>query len=337
MPRFLPSPRRASAAPLVAVLLALVLAAPARGQGVEDRLRSLGEANARLYSHPLSSGLAAGLASGWFHSAEPLEVLGVELSVGAMGSTVPEEDESYQPVLPQEVTVELNGQTRTFSRPYGTAEGLRTPTAAGDGQGAVVFPQGDFQDAIEDANRTSEEFALRFPNGFDMPAVPVAVIQGSVGLPAGTEVTARLIPSLEIDDDVGTISSFGFGAKHSVSQWIPGPVPVDLAVEAGIQSFDAGDYLSAESRHVSLVVSREVGVITLYGSGGVEDSEVDVSYTLENPVPGEDDVEVAFSDEGENTSRFTAGFNLDLLFLQLGAGYTVAEYEVLNASVGVTF
>ncbi len=324
-------------APAAAAALALLLAVPLQGQGLEDRLRALGAENGRRYSHPVSSGLAAGLASGWFHSADPLDVLGVEVSVRAAGSLVPEEDDSFRPALPEQVTVELDGERTTFSDPYGEGPGPRTPTASGTGRGQVVQPQGAFAEAIEDAGRAPSDFALRFPDGFDIPAVPLAVLQGSVGLPAGTEVTARLIPSFELHEDVGALSSLGFGVKHSIDQWIPGRLPVDLAVEGGIQSFEAGDYLSAESRHASLVASREVGVLTLYGAAGVEETEVDVSYTLASPVPGREDVEVAFSDEGDNTTRFTAGFNLDLLFLQLNAGYTVAEYRVLDASVGLTF
>lgn len=322
-------------APLSAALLALALAAPLRGQGLEDRLRSLGEENGRRYSHPVSAGLAAGLATGWFHSARPLDVLGVDLSVRAMGTLVPEEDETFRPVVPSSITVpELDG--RTFSDPYGAVT-ARTPTAVGAGPGVVLEPRGGFRQALESEGLDPADFALRFPDGFDIPAVPLAVLQGSVGLPLGTEVTARLIPSIEVDEDVGSLSSFGVGLKHSIDQWIPGRTPVDLAVEGGIQSFEAGDYLEADARHLSLVVSRTVGVLTLYGAGGLESTDIDVSYTLANPVPGEEDVEIAFSDEGENTSRLTGGFNLDLTFLQLNAGYTLAEYRVLNASFGLSF
>lgn len=323
-------------ASLLAVLAALVLAVPLDAQSLEDRIRILGAENARRYSHPVSAGLAAGLASGWHHSAETPDVLGVELSLQAMGAIVPEEDESFRPALPTSITVpELDG--RTFSNPYGTSTMVRTPTAVGEGAGSAIGPQGEFRQALVDEGLDPSDFALRFPDGFDIPAVPLAVIQGSVGLPAGTEVTGRLIPSIEVDRDVGSLSSFGVGLKHSISQWIPGRTPVDLAVEGGVQSFEAGDYLEADSRHVALVVSRKVGLLTLYGSGGLEETDVDVSYTLENPLAGEEDLEIAFSDEGENTHRFTAGFNLDLLFLQLNAGYTLAEYQVLNASVGLTF
>ena len=128
MPR-LPVPDRV-AAPLMAVLAALVLSAPLAAQSLEDRLRTLGAENARRYSHPVSSGLAAGMGSGWHHSARPLDVLGVELSLQAVGAIVPEEDDTFRPALPGSITVpELGG--RTFSNPYGTSTMITTPTAAG--------------------------------------------------------------------------------------------------------------------------------------------------------------------------------------------------------------
>lgn len=336
MSRSAPDPGSRLVAPVLAALLVLGLAAPVHGQEVEDRLRTLGVENGRLYLHPVSAGLAAGLASGWSHSAATLDFGTVDLSVRVTGSIVPEEDESFEPVLPASITVpELDG--RTFSDPYGDGEGLRTPTAAGAGGGTRVEPQGELLQAIQEEGLDPDDFAFRFPDGFDIPTLPIAVLQGSVGLPAGTQATMRLVPEMVVNEDVGPLSSLGFGVKHSLSQWVPGSTPVDVALEAGVQTFDAGDYLSADSRHASLAVSREVGVLTLYASGGLEDSEVDVSYTLRNPRSGGEDVEVAFTEEGENSTRFTGGFHLDLLFLQLNAGYTVAEYPVLNASFGVRF
>jgi len=336
MPRAVPVSPSRLAAPILAALLVVAASAPVAAQDLEERLRTLGRENGRLYSHPVSAGLAAGLSSGWSHSAAPLDFGTVDVSVRVTGSLVPEEDESFQPILPASITVpELDG--RTFSDPYGSGMDLRTPTAAGRGGGTVIEPRGELRQAIMEEGLDPDDFALRFPDGFDIPAVPMAVFQGTVGLPAGTQATVRFIPDIEVDEDVGALSSVGFGVQHSVSQWIPGETPVDVALEAGIQTFEAGDYLSADSRHASLVVSRDVGVLTLYGSGGVEDADVDVSYTLDDPRAGAEDVEITFTDEGENTARFTAGFHLDLLFLQLNAGYTLAEYQVLNASVGVRF
>ena len=331
--------RDARCAPLVAFALAcaaFLVPAPAQAQGIEERIRELGAENGRLYLRPVVTGLGAGMNSAWFESAGTLDLFHVDFSLRAMGTIVPEEGDGFQPVLPSSVRVEELGN-REFQDPYGSSAGLVTPTATGQGPGISVQPQGAFRDSLVARELDPAAFALPFPRGFDIPAVPLAVLQGSVGLPVGTEATLRLIPSIEIDEDIGELQSFGFGLKHEVSRWFTDPLPLDLAVAGGIQSFDAGEYLSADSRYVAGIASKELAVLTVFASGALEESDVDVAYTLENPRLPDSGTTIAFSDEGENSSRFTTGFNLDLLFLQAGAAYTFSAYDVVDAHLGLSF
>lgn len=337
--RSLPCPSGGATVVLLGVLLAsaaLLVPRPTAAQGVEERLRELGADNGRLYIRPVSTGLGAGMNSAWFESAETLDFLHVDVSLRAMGAIVPDQSDSFQPALPPSVTVEeLSG--RSFQDPYGTGAGLSTPTATGQGPGITVEPQGAFRDSLVANGLDPADFALAFPQGFDIPAVPLAVLQGTLGLAAGTETTFRLIPSLEIDEDLGAIQSFGVGLKHNLAHWFRGGLPVDFALAGGIQSFDAGQYLEADSRYAAAIASKELAVLTLFASGAIEDSDVDVSYTLENPRLPDAGTTISFSDEGQNSSRLTTGFNLDLLFLQLGAAYTMSTYDVANAHVGLRF
>ena len=336
-------PRRHRPVALAGVL-ALVLAAgllpalpaPAEGQGIEDRIRTLGLENGRFYSHPVSSGLGAGLTSGWFHSARALGPLEFEVGVRAVGGFVPPEDESFRPVLPQEISVpELDG--RTFADPFGTGVGLSTPTAVGEGAGIAVEPQGAFRQALLDEGLDPADFALAFPRGFDLPAVPVGSLQLNVGVARGVEVVGRFVPRIELNEDLGAVQSVGGGLKLSVTDWLDVPTFLDLAVGGGLQSFEVGDYLTADSRHVSLMASKGFSGLTLFAAGTLESSNVDVTYTVENPRLPEGGTTVAFEDEGENSARFTTGFSLDILFLQLTADYAVSDYQVVSAGLGVRF
>lgn len=332
--------RRAGAVVAIALLVAsaaLLVPGPMQAQGVEERIRVLEADNGRLYVRPVATGLGAGMNSAWFERAGTLDFLHVNLSVRAMGAIVPDESDRFRPVLPESVTVdELDG--RTYTEPYGSGDGLVTPTATGTGPGVVVEPRGQLRQDLEDEPGVDpSDFALRFPRGFDIPAVPLAVLQGSIGLVAGTEATVRLVPSMEIDRDVGSLQSFGFGLKHNVSHWFADAVPLDLAVAGGIQSFEVGDYLEADSRYVAAIASKELAVLTLFASGALEESDVDVSYTLENPILPGSGTTVAFSDQGQNTSRLTTGFNLGLLFLQVGAAYTFSSYDVASVHLGLSF
>lgn len=335
--------RRAGPAPHAATLTAVFVAAAlatlpgrAAAQGIEERIRALGAANGRAYTHPVSSGLGAGLNSGWFHSATALGPLHVEIGVRAVGSFVPEQDESFRPVLPGDVTVpELDG--RSFSDPYGTAEGLVTPTAVGQGPGVSVPPAGEFRVALLAAGLDPADFALRFPGGFDLPAVPVGTLQLNVGVARGVEVAGRFVPSIELEESLGDLQSVGGGIKLSVTDWVEVPIFLDLAVAGGFQSYDVGDYLSAEALHASLLASKTLSGLTLFVTGTLESSDTEVSYTVENPrLPGSGTT-IEFEDEGENAARFTAGFSLDVLFLQLTADYAVSDYEAVSAGLGVRF
>lgn len=328
---------RAFAAVLGTALLTLPAAGLSAQDGdVEERLRTLGSENGRLYAQPVGSGIGAGLNSGWFHSARGLGPLHVEIGVRAVGAFVPGEDERFRPVLPAEVTVEELGG-RTFQDPYGSGEELRTPTAVGEGPGVTVEPRGALRQALLDEGLSPSDFALRFPRGFDLPAVPVGALQLNVGVARGVDVAGRFVPSIEVDDDVGSVESAGGGLKLSVTDWLPAPPPVDVAVAGGIQTLDVGDYLSADSRHASLLVSRKLSVLTLFASGTLEETDVEVQYTVESELLPEGGTTVSFEDEGANTERLTAGFSLDLLFLQLTADYSLAEYESVSAGLGVTF
>ena len=124
---------------------------------------------------------------------------------------------------------------------------------------------------------------------------------------------------------------------HGVSRWLPAPLPVDVAVGGGLQSFEVGDYLTADSRHATLVVSRTLSSLTLFGSGTVESTDYEVTYTVENPLLPSDGAEISFEEEADNTAGLTAGIRLDLLFLRLDASYSVSDYDVLRAGFGVGF
>lgn len=320
---------------LAAALTSLASAGPARAQSVDELIRTLGEANAREYARPIASGLGAAMNRGWFATARPSGPFDVTLGVRMMAGIVPPEDDSYRPVVPSTISVpELGG---SFTDPYGSGADVVTPTATGAGPGARMPPQGDFRQAILDEGLDPADFALTFPRGLDLPAVPIAVLQGSVGLPAGTQLTARWLPGVEVDSDLGTLRSVGAGFLHSLTQWTPVDLPVDVAVGGGVQRFEVGDYLTADSRHATLVVSRTLADLTLFVSGTAENTDYRVDYTVENPRLPEAGAGISFEGEAANRNSVTAGFRLDLLFLQLDASYSLSRYDALRAGFGFTF
>lgn len=304
-------------------------------QGIGESLRELGEQNARLYARPVVSGLGAAMNVGWFHTAAASGFLEVDVGVQVMGAGVPGADETFAPILPESFTHEGT----TYPSPYRIRDGReRTPTAVGDGTPVVVEPAGDFREALEASpDDDPSDFAFTFPEGFDLPAVPAAALQGALGLGRETEITLRWVPSIEFDEEVGSVSSFGVGAKHALDQWFTRPLPVGIAVAAGVQTFDVGDYATADASHISLIVSKDLASLTLFTAGTLEQSSVEVEYTVENPRLPENQETISFTEDGANGSHLTAGLTLDVYVVRLGATYSVSDYSVLSAGLGVTF
>lgn len=322
----------------ISSLLALaVLCLPATelsAQGIGESLRELGEQNARLYAQPVVSGLGAAMNVGWFHTAAASGFLEVDVGVQVMGAGVPEADETFAPVLPESFT--HDGET--YTSPYRIRDGReRTPTAVGEIAPVVVEPDGRFRDDLEESGEDPSDYTFTFPEGFDLPAVPAAALQGTVGLGRQTEMTLRWVPSIEFDEEVGSVSSFGVGAKHALDQWFTRPLPVGIAVAAGVQTFDVGDYATADASHVSMIVSKDLASLTLFTAGTLEQSSVEVEYTVENPRLPENQETISFTEDGANGAHLTAGLTLDVYVVRLGATYSVSDYSVLSAGLGVTF
>lgn len=311
-----------------------LVAAPARGQDVLDQLETLAEENGKLYLSPLTSGLGVAMNQGIFHTGAVHGFFGFHIGVAVTGALLLDEDDTFLPVLPQQVT--YGGVT--FSNPYGSPR--PTPTATGIGSGQVFEPQGSYRAALSAAGQNPANFALEFPEGFDIPAVPFAVIQASLGLILGTEVSVRFIPDIETTEEVGKVSATGFGVKHSLSQYIP-LFPIHVAAHFGVQSLEVGDYLDASATTYGVIASKDLGVLTLYGAGGVESADVDVGYTVQNPTndPGlpPDGTRIGFTDKLESQTRFTAGLTLNLAILKLSGDYSFADRNAASVKLLFSF
>lgn len=335
---------RTPAAVLLPFLSILIGPGGLRAQDdVLQALQSLAEDNAELYVNPVTTGLGIGLNSGFNQTAAVHSILGFDIGVRVVGALVPDEAETFRAVPPPSITLTspFSGQERTFTDPYSPRGGsLQTPTAVGDGPGVVLEPTGEFRDSLEFWLQNPDNFNLAFPGGFDIPAVPFAVIQGSVGLPLGFEVSVRFIPSIEVADEVGDIQAFGFGVKHSISQWFPAPLPVDLAVSVGWQDFEAGDYLDASGFSYGALASRSLGPLTLYANGFLSDSEVDVDFRVENPDdnPGlpPDGTRIAFTTDLDTEARLALGLRFELAIFELTGEYAFGEFDTVSGRVGIT-
>ncbi|MCK5482560.1 MAG: hypothetical protein KAJ13_02615 [Gemmatimonadetes bacterium] len=307
---------------------------PARAQDISESLSSLNEENGKLYIGPLSTGLAAALNSGFYHTAEVHGVLGFDAGFRVMGSFVPGDLDMFVPVLPDSVEVE----GRNFFGPYAPANGvpLLSPTVTGKGDGILLVPQGEFRDSLIALGENPDDYDIRFPQGFDIPIAPYAAIQGAIGIPLGTELVLRFIPSFTPSDDVGSISMIGGAIKHSLDQWFSDDPPLHVAVAFGFQHFKVGDYLDANSTQFSLIASKKLSVITLYGAGTLESANLDISYEFEPDIIADVPIElekIEFTQETPNEATLKLGATLAFGPVGLNAEYTVATRDVLTVAL----
>jgi hypothetical protein len=327
--------RRAAATALSAFAWA---AAPASGQesDLEDRFAALALQNAELYVEPIAFGLGHALGSGFAETGGTHRVLGFDIGLRAMAAFPTDADKLFSAVLPE--SVEYNGTT--FNEPFRSQSGsLETPTAVGAGDGIVIVPQGDFRTAILLAGENPDDYNIQFPEGLDLPAVPFAILQGTVGLPFGTEVTLRMIPSITPDEEIGAVSALGFGLKHSVTQWLPA-APVDVSVYVGRQQFEVGDFLESTATIVGAIGSRTLGPLTAFANVRRAGADVSVRYTVENPddnpaLPADGSM-IGFDTNVANGLHAGAGITLRFFGLGITGEYSFGPRSTATVKAGLS-
>jgi hypothetical protein len=303
--------------------------------------------NAKGYVGPLARGLGHALTAGFVSSADPHGILGFSVGFRVVGGLFADEDETFAVVPPASVTVThpLFG-TRTYQDPYrvSTADG-RSPTLAGEGPGARLVPQGLYRTDIISVGRNpdAEPFTIELLGGEDFPLAPFAVIDGALGIGLGTQLMARVIPTIDVGamvgvDEIGDVSAFGVGLMHNLTQWLPVPTPFwDVAVVLGLQKVEAGDYLEASGNTLGLVASAGVGPLVAYAHASTYGSDLEFDYRVENPdgspdLPA-DGTRVQFEEEVGRTQRLALGVQLSMVPVKLSAEYGMGDYETISARI----
>lgn len=205
---------------------------------------------------------------------------------------------------------------------FSTEDGSESATFFGDKGAAVPGTQG----------------YVVYPPGVNTTSVPAAMPQIAVST-LGSEVMLRFIPSTTLDDvDVGM---FGFGLKHSISQYIP-LLPVDIAVQVlyNTVSIESPDLdMSTSNLAFNAHASRSFGLLTLYGGLQYESTSMDIDYTFtgtgfEGVFEGD---KLKLSLDGDNSVRLTLGAALRLAVLVINADVNIGSQTALVAGLNFEF
>jgi hypothetical protein len=286
-----------------AVLWCIVsLAPPLSAQNLEDMLSKYTSENGEGYMQPLGDAFGACINTGLFRGENLKEDgLHIGFSLEAMMAPIGDDAKTF---------------TAHTEEPFSPDTTVQAPTVFGDSEGVSVTGTGGT--------------VFNFPGGFEVNKLPFLVPQLSVGTIMGTQAVIRYI-NFEVDENIGTVKLFGFGLRHSISQYIEKEYPLDISAAFFMQSFDVGDIVDAKATYFGVLGSYTKGVLTLYGGPGIESSSLDISYDIETDT---DTTRVEFNLDGANSARFTLGAALDLYVLDLHLDYNFASQSTLGVGIG---
>jgi len=351
-------------------VIVLAMVVPSFGQSLEESLGSFLEDNATMYMQPLVTGFGTSMNSGLIKKAKSetglIPPFGLDLGLVVSLAQVSDEDMNFEFDLSENtLAIDLATLTNnavnetvilTFDEIY-TPDKETTPTIAGDEEGVMLNPKNssDLYDALYsklsaeqktafdllprstvESNLSGVVQAFQFPDGLDLGVMGVPMFQANIRVPFGIELTARGVPSVDIED-VGKFEMFGGGLRKSL------PVPIVNAAVGGMyQTMKFGEFFEATNINIHAEVGKSLGAfgfaISPYVGAGYDMTSVSLGYTYD-PLPGQtgDEVDMNFDFEGENGMRLTAGLSLQIPLIYVHAEVSQGTYKSASVSAGLIF
>lgn len=321
--------------------------------GVDDGIKVL-----EGYITPYANAFGSSLNGGWYNTAKPHKLGGFDITLSVSTTLIPESAKTFD-------LSDLNLQNLSVS---GT--NTMAPTIAGANDPGPTLSYVINDPTYGDITLASFES----PPGVNWSIIPLPMIKAGIGLPLGTELIGRFIPTIKVAD--GSFGMWGVGLKHSLVQYLPASdlFPIDITLMGGytkvsigipVSMEPSGDYnlttVSFEGQKVNmevsaytfnLLISKKLPVVTFYGGAGYSGTStsiaVDGNFALPSfdplisttlPVYIDANVVTIPSIDIESFSglRLNAGMKLTLGVLTIHADYTKANYSVLTAGLGISF
>lgn len=293
---------------LLAAVLVLLTALPVTAQ-IEDQISAYTGKNATGYLQPLSDAFGADLNDGLFRSAH-IQKMGFHLhfEVRIMSVIFGDDDKSFKATTEGDFEPE---QTAT------------APTIIGGGEAVIIDGVGGTQFA--------------FPGGFDLNSFAIAVPQLRIGSVFGTEALVRYFALDVGDTELGDISLFGFGLRHSISQYMAPGFPVDLAAGFCWQTFSLGDDLiDCSAFSIGVQASKRFGgglvFFEPYTGLSIDRFSMDVSY--ESDVLGDgESIDLDF--DTTTTAHFTLGLAVNLAIVNIHGEFNIASQNSFSFGLAI--
>lgn len=290
---------------LITLLCILFTSSLLFGQ-IQENLEIYSQTNAEGYIKPIVDCLGVNMNRGWYHSAK-IPKFGLKFRFGLVAMLAPFMDKD-----------------KTFTA---TTEGTFKPRTD-----AEVSTVAGSEKSVEIKGTGETTFA--FPGGLNMTGIPFVAPQLTVGYFMGTEATLRLFDTAWLgkmgDTEIGDISLFGIGVRHSIDQYIP-LCPVDIAAGVFYQRISVSDdFIKFTNLHIGVQASKGLGPLLVYGGLGYDNSNA----TMEWSYHGEfGDFEYSVDIAGDNGIEATAGLGFNVFILHLNADISFGRRLAYSAGL----
>lgn len=177
------------------------------------------------YMKPMGTGFSANLGSNWYNTGAPHKVGGFDITLGVGVAMAPTKDQTFSLAGLTKLTPLNNEKT--------------APSFAGSSKGVtLVLTQP--ATTVNGVNVPAHEIT-RFttPEGVSK-MIPGVSAQVGVGLPFGTQLMVRYLPT--VNTQGFNMGMWGVGVQHDFKQWIPGikQLPIDLSAVVGYTKLTVG-------------------------------------------------------------------------------------------------
>jgi hypothetical protein len=269
---------------------------------VEDLVERYAGENADGFLRPLITAFGSNVNSGLYRSAHvPKMGLHFNIAINGMVALIPSSQRTFQ------------ATTTGYFYPVQTVE---APTVMGDPAGVIVTsPSGT---------------AYAFPGGFDTKTFLIGMPTITVGSIFGTEGSIRFFKA-RLNDDIGDISLFGIGGRHSISQYIH-MSPVDIAAGVFFHKFKIGDVVDSDVLAIHAEVGKSFTTINVYGGLAYETTKAKAEYTFDSGSVTED---VNVDITGDNKFRVTLGLGFNFGLFHWNVDYNIGNQQVINTGISI--
>jgi hypothetical protein len=331
-----------------------LISLPAQAQQGQDDLSDLGDALQTIskgyadnYVQPVTDAFGAGMNSGLFRTADvgnsfiPGLPVDVYLGVSVSGTFTSSMKTSFEPFGGSTEQFTSNG--RDFTVDYeGTGE---VPTVLGETE-----PPGP--DLVVTEDGTGNEVArAKAPQGLlDTKIAPIVVPQLGIGSVAGTDLQVRYFPKTTLSGgggSYGQVGLFGIAVRHDIDQWIPGPFPLQLAVQGAwnqfslendLESGGSSEVLDASGWAFNVQASKSIPVVPVVLYGGLQYEKFNVDYDYKFPLNDGTELDISLSQTAANSFRGLAGLSISIppTPVRINVDYAIGnENNVVTTGLGV--